>query len=75
MSIVKPDVFTTFPDPTFAEETLPVPDNEIVSEPAKLLNVVRLVEFIVVEPSYDLFPVTAVDLGRIVIVKVPLVSV
>ena len=70
-----PDVFTDFPVPTSAEDIVPVPEIDNVSDPARLEKLVRLLDDTFVVPSYVFVPETVVGLGTIVIVSVPFVKV
>ena len=47
-----PDVFTDFPVPTSAEDIVPVPGIDNVSDPARLEKLVRLLDDTFVVPSY-----------------------
>ena len=75
MSIVNPEVFTDFPSPTSAEDIVPVPMSDKVSDPARLVKLVKFSGLTVVVPSYTFVPETDVVLGRIVMVSVPFVRV
>ena len=75
MSSDNPEVFTDFPLPTSTEDIVPVPVSDKVSDPARLVKLVKFSDLTVVVPSYTFVPETTVVRGRIVMVNVPFVRV